>query len=691
MIRRTLLFSLLLPLSALAQLEVFQFDGTTDTAVSSLVNVGPAAPGDTLVTRFHVRNIGAAAAVLQTVSLSGDNFTLTSAPTLPYTLAPYTGPASEVEIDVAFSPPSTGYYSAFLAVDSINLVLQGVSAASVDVLLAGSQTPLSAGAVVDFGSVALGATKTQGFVLSNSASASITVGSIAVSGSGFTGPIGLTTPVQIAAGQSASFQVSFTPQSGPPSQGTLTVDGRVFNLTGQGLTLTLQLFQFDGTTDTLVPSGTAVNVGTAAPGDTIKTRFHVRNTGAGPIVLEGPTLSGQFFAIEAEPSFPYTLSPYVGLTSEPEIDVDFSPTLVGPYSATLVLDTITVTLQGTAAPSAVVTVTGSTIPLAYGATVDFGSAAVGSTQTETFSLYNAANGTLSVNSVTVAGAGFSGPIGQTFPLQIDTGQSASFQVLFEPQAGTPYQGTLTVDGRTFKLAGQGLDPPLPGASIVFASTLGASAQQNSITIPLASASQVTGNGTLTMAFQSSVAGVTDDAAIQFLSGPFRVATVSVAIGATSATIGGLSAMAFQTGTTAGTITFTLTLNGATQQLSLTIPASPIILDSATAVGLLGSLNVAFSGFDNTYSASQLAFTFYDLTGKALPQGTINADAGGAFQQYFATTQAGGMFALLATFPVTGNSAEIGFVTVQIANSIGTTTTQQINVAPPPAPPTVSQI
>jgi hypothetical protein len=70
---------------------------------------------------------------------------------------------------------------------------------------------------------------------------------------------------------------------------------------------------------------------------------------------------------------------------------------------------------------------------------------------------------------------------------------------------------------------------------------------------------------------------------------------------------------------------------------------------------------------------------------------IDADAGSAFQQYFATTQAGGSFALLATFPVTGNSTEIGFVTVQIANSIGATTTQQITIAPPPAPLTVSQI
>ncbi len=191
---------------------------------------------------------------------------------------------------------------------------------------------------------------------------------------------------------------------------------------------------------------------------------------------------------------------------------------------------------------------------------------------------------------------------------------------------------------------------------------------------------MSGNGTLTLAFQPSVTGVTDDPAIQFLSGPLRTASVNIAIGDTAATIGGKSSMAFQTGTTAGTITFTLTLeNNTLQQTSLTIPAAPINLDSVTAVRLFGSINVAFSGFDNTYSASQLAFTFYDTTGKALPQGAIDVDSAGAFQQYFSTTQAGGAFQVLAMFPVTGNEAEIGFVAVQIANSLGTTTAQQITI------------
>ena len=442
----------------------------------------------------------------------------------------------------------------------------------------------------------------------------------------------------------------------------------------------LAVYQLDGTTETPINPGALVNVGTAAPGDTLETRFRVRNNGAGPATLQTLALSGQGFTIVSAPSLPYILAPYVGPVSEAEFDVDFAPTTTGSFSAFVAVNSISIALEGNSVQSATVTLSGSQTPLAAGAAIPFKPTDVGATATQNLVLYNAASTSVTVGSVAVSGSGFALVPGLTTPVQIGSGQSVPFQVTFSPLSGTLYQGTLAVDGRTFMLTGQGLDPSLPSASMVFASNVGASAQQNSITIPLASASQTSGNGTLTLAFQPSVAGVTDDAAIQFLSGPFRKATVTIAKGETTALIGGQSSMAFQTGTTAGTITFTLTLeNNPPQQTSLTIPPAPIDIDSATAVALFGSINVAFSGFDNTYSASELTFTFYDTTGKALPQGVIEVDANTYFQQYFSTTQAGGAFQVLAMFPVSGNEAEIGFVTAQVANSLGTTTAQQIHI------------
>jgi hypothetical protein len=132
---------------------------------------------------------------------------------------------------------------------------------------------------------------------------------------------------------------------------------------------------------------------------------------------------------------------------------------------------------------------------------------------------------------------------------------SGFTVKFQPAAGQAYQGALAVDQRSFVLTGQGLNPPLPGASILFGSSVGQSAQQNNVSIPLASASQISGTGTLTMTFQPGVQGISDDPAVQFLSGPPREASITISPGDTYAKFdGGQQDLAFQTGTTAGTIT-----------------------------------------------------------------------------------------------------------------------------------------
>ncbi len=446
----------------------------------------------------------------------------------------------------------------------------------------------------------------------------------------------------------------------------------------------IQVFQFNGTTETAV--GGLFNVGSATPGDTLDTRFRVRNIGAGPATFQTLSLAGSGFQIVAQPSLPYIIAP----GSEAEFRVDFTPATIATYSAFMLVDTLNITLQGTAVPAASLALAGSNTPLPAGATIDFGSIVRGSSKLQTFSLSNPGSSNLTVAAITVTGSGFSGPIGLTAPVQLASGQTASFQVAFQPQTGQSAIGTLTVDGRSFNLTGLGLDPPLPTASITLASTLGASAQQNSVSITLASASQVTGSGTLSMQFTPNVSGVTDDAAVEFLSGARRVATVTISAGDSVAKFNGQSSIAFQTGATAGTIAFTLTLPSGTQQTSLNIAPAPITLDTATGLRKAGELDISLTGLDNTYTASQMVFTFYDLAGAMVQPGAISANASSLFQQYFATTQVGGLFALLAKFPVTGDTSQIGSVTIQITNSSGTTTAQSVQIAgstPAPLPPT----
>ena len=448
----------------------------------------------------------------------------------------------------------------------------------------------------------------------------------------------------------------------------------------------IQVVEYNGSTET--PVASLCNVGSASPGDTLETRFRARNTGAGPATLQTLSLAGSGFQIVAAPSLPYIIAP----GSEAEFRVDFVPTGVGVFSAFLAVNNLDITLQGNGAAAAVLMLAGAKTPLSAGSVIDFGSATVGTTKSQGLMLFNPGASNVSVQSVTVSGTGFSPPIGLTTPLQLPPGQTATFQIAFQPSGGQPAQGILSIDGRSFNLTGQGLNPPLPAASLVLASTLGASAQQNSVSIPLNAASQVSGSGTLTMQFQPSVPGVADDPAVEFLSGAKRTATLTISAGDTMARFNGQPSIAFQTGATAGTITFTLTMPNGAQQISLIVAAAPITIDTATSLRKAGELDVSLTGLDNTYTASQMSFTFRYANGSVVQPGAIPVNAASAFRQYFASSPAGGTFALLAVFPVIGDTSQIASVDIQITNSAGITTVQSVSITgstPPQQLPGVS--
>ncbi len=86
-----------------------------------------------------------------------------------------------------------------------------------------------------------------------------------------------------------------------------------------------------------------------------------------------------------------------------------------------------------------------------------------------------------------------------------------------------------------------------------------------------------------------------------------------------------------------------------------------------------NLLVNISGYDNSYSAGQLSFTFYDTTGKVIGS-PISYNASSGFQQLFFTSNTdGGLFSLQASFPVSGDVTQVGSVTVGLANSLGQAT------------------
>lgn len=326
------------------------------------------------------------------------------------------------------------------------------------------------------------------------------------------------------------------------------------------------------------------------------------------------------------------------------------------------------------------------------APINFGSLINGtnSSTTLTFILTNNLEADQSFNTIPVpvpqiSGAGFSmtGAPSAQVTLQ-PGGQDATcpsssciqFQVTFTPTGTGSFTGTLSIGSLKYTLSGQSVPPSLPSVSFQLSETTLLSQQQPTLTIQLAAPSPVAAVGQLSMQFAPSVPNISDDPAIIFLATNNREPlTVDITAGSQTATVNGQSAIAFQTGTTAGTLTFSLQIADApTYTQSFTIAPSEIFITSAQATISSPNLVVTMDGYDNTYSAGQLSFLFYDKSGKQISPSALQVNATSDFHNYFFTNdQAGGAFAMQASFPVTGDPTQVGSVAVTLTNSAGQTT------------------
>ena len=187
-------------------------------------------------------------------------------------------------------------------------------------------------------------------------------------------------------------------------------------------------------------------------------------------------------------------------------------------------------------------------------------------------------------------------------------------------------------------------------------------------LPTAASSSASGNVNLAFLPDSTLA--TDDPAVVFLATGGRSLPFSITQGSTLISIGGQTSAVFQTGTTSGKIRFTLSgiQTASDPTATLTIPAAPISIDNASATRRTGDLDIQWSGFDNTYSAGVMTFTFSDISGHALPP--VRADFSQDFRTFFTKASAGSAFQVRVSFPVTGDSSGIGSVDVQFNNSAG---------------------
>ncbi|HEX4228191.1 MAG TPA: choice-of-anchor D domain-containing protein [Bryobacteraceae bacterium] len=488
---------------------------------------------------------------------------------------------------------------------------------------------------------------------------------------------------------SANLQIEYTTQAGTTQ--TETVPVSTFSGTGTPAQLTATYALGGNSSPLAVVTGVNfLNVSTSSTA--VATISLVNDTGASltvPVSIASTNILNPAIAFVTNAPAGGVVVPPNNADSPAQFTVTFAPGQTGLTTATLQIGTNSYPLVGTgvvvadidALQISYVDSTGVRTSPQAASSISFGQPVEGTSAALTFTVTNPITSfnAVTLSTISVTGTGFTAMGLPNMPASIAPGTSISFIVTFAPSQSGTFTGSLSIGTRVFGLTGIGADLPIPTASLVFDTTNFTSQQQPHISVQFASPSTITAIGTLTMQFTSSVVNVQDDPAVKFLATSGRSLQVTVASGATSATYNGQSQLTFQTGTTAGTILFTLTFpdkQPITQQITI-VPA-PVQITQMTAVAQDPFLVVTMTGYDNTYSTGPMTFNFYDTTGKVIASNmAVNATSN--FQQYFSTTSSGGAFSIQLSFPTSGGAtSSVGSVSATMSNSVGTSTLTQAN-------------
>ncbi len=425
----------------------------------------------------------------------------------------------------------------------------------------------------------------------------------------------------------------------------------------------ISLFSFDGTTES--PVGPTYSYGNVSSGDLKDVRFRARNLGNSAIQITTVTVSGSGFSRSAlNGVVPSTVAPGSFL----EFTIRFSAGSPASYSANLQVNSTSVLLLATSVAAPTVTVLPACSP-GSGNGANFPNVTIGTTGLCNFSLQNPNPQPIDITTLSVKGdSAFHGP-DLSIPFTLKPNDAITFAIQFTPVCGTlNYSATLNVNGRSFPLAGTGLTPPLPKPSLIFDAPKIASGEQHTVSMTLPSPAVCPAAGNLNLAFSGSA----DDRSIFFLSGSTRTLPFSVKAGDTQATINGQSSARFQTGTTAGTITFSLsgTPIAADATATVAISPAPIVIETATASNQrTGQLDIQVVGYDNTYTAGSMSFTFFDTSGNQIGS-PVPADFTSNFKSFYSGITTGSTFLMRVSFPVQGDQKQVGKVQVTLANSAG---------------------
>ncbi|MBL8295967.1 MAG: choice-of-anchor D domain-containing protein, partial [Bryobacterales bacterium] len=339
-----------------------------------------------------------------------------------------------------------------------------------------------------------------------------------------------------------------------------------------------------------------LDVGAAPVGDLLDTRLRIRNVGTVSVNLTTLRVQGVAFSLIGNPTLPYLIAPGTNV----DFRVRFLPLNTGSFSATLQTNDRSFFLRGIAipAPRLYFDRDGKLEPITTDQTVDFGRVQRGESLQRRLLLRNEGPTAFTVREIRLSGPGLVLTLGFSLPAALAPGESAPFSIVATPPRSGILSGVLEVDGRQFKIDVTALDPPLPALTIQLQPEPLQSGRQAKVSVQLAAPSPLTTSVSLHLLF-TPLNGSIEDPAIQFVSSASRSVNLSITLGDSVAKIGAQSDIVFQTGTTAGTLTLRLNAGFQSQEITATVGAAPVWIDTVRATRTTTGVEIACAGFDNS--------------------------------------------------------------------------------------------
>jgi hypothetical protein len=279
-----------------------------------------------------------------------------------------------------------------------------------------------------FGTVPVGQTETQLLTLTNNGQTSVTISAMNSLRAAEFGLPQLSFPLTIGAGESVALNVTFTPTTTGYTGGNATFSSNASNPTVQ--------FQFGGTgltSDPLSASPSIVSFGPVAVGSSSTKTVVLTSSRTWKETVDAFRTTGSEFSVSA-PATPLTLGGGKSLT----LSVTFTPQSTGLAGGSVFVagPQLNVPFTGTGVP----VIPSSQLTVSPNA-LNFGSVAVGSTQTQAITM-SASGSPVTVTSDSTSNSQFV-LSGATFPFTIAPGQSLSFNVAFTPKSSGAVSGSLS--------------------------------------------------------------------------------------------------------------------------------------------------------------------------------------------------------------------------------------------------------